>query len=445
MSFYWIHEHIRKLRSDFLGSVITHLSRSALEKAFEGFSIRHRVYHTWPLFQTFLSQVASGAGCREAVEHAINQGWLPIHTSPKTSAYCNARSRLPESPLKDIAFSSGALLEREMGDAGMFLGRKVKVIDGSSVQLPDTEQNQREYPQPNQQKPGCGFPVMYFSALMGLGSGAILDAETSGGGGYERALFRILWRSLEAGDIVLGDAGYGSYAEVAMLKQRGVDTVFRKGARRLNTRKAIRLGKDDWLVTWHRPSTPGDWVTPEELPEMMVIRAVRFRHKVKGFRSREVILYTTLLDPERYPKAKLIELYRQRWEMELRLRDIKTYMGLELLRCKTPEGCRKELWMGLLAYNLIRTVMADAAIKHKVNLARISFAGTAQRLEAFSAGYIARLDPCAAYKLLIQHIATDLLPYRPNRVEPRKRKRRPKNYRLLNKPRKLEQLCILNA
>ena len=445
MLFYWIQQHIRKLRSDFLGSVMPHLSRGELEKAFDGFTIRHRIYHTWPLFQTFLSQVASGAGCREAIGCAINQGWLPLHTSPKTSAYCNARGRLPEAPLRDIALSSGALLEREMGDAGMCLGRTVKVIDGSSVQLPDTEQNQRDYPQPNQQKPGCGFPVMYFSALMGLGSGAIIDVETSGGGGSERALFRTLWRSLEAGDIVLGDAGYGSYAEVAMLNQRGVDTVFRKGTRKFDTRGAVRLGKNDWLVIWHRPSAPGDWVDAGELPEMMVMRAVRFRHGVKGFRSREVILYTTLLDPGLYPKAKMIELYRRRWELELRLRDIKTSMGLELLRCKTPEGCRKELWMGLLAYNLIRTVMADAALKHKVNLGRISFAGTLQRLEAFGAGYIARLDPCAAYKLLIQHIAADLLPYRPNRVEPRKKKRREKNYRRLNKPRQTERLLLLKS
>jgi len=443
MLFYWIQQHIRKLRSDFLGSVMPHLSRSALEEAFDGFTIRHRVYHTWPLFQTFLSQVASGAGCREAIECAINQGWLPLHASPKTSAYCNARSRLPEAPLKDIALSSGALLERGMGDGGMFLGRTVKVIDGSSVQLPDTEQNQREYPQPNQQKPGCGFPVMFLSALMGLASGAILDAEVCGGSGHERTSFRTLWRSLEAGDIVLGDAGYGSYAEVAMLEQRGVDTLFRKGARKLDTRGAVRLSKDDWLVIWHCPPTPGDWVTVEELPEMMVMRAVRFRHRVKGFRSREVILYTTLVDPERYPKAKLIELYRRRWEMELRLRDIKTYMGLELLRCKTPGRCRKELWMGLLAYNLIRTVMADAALKHKVNLTRISFAGTVQRLEAFGAGYIARHDPYAAYQLLLQRIAIDLLPYRPDRIEPRKKKRREKNYRKLNKPRQTERLLLL--
>lgn len=223
MQFYWIITQIRKFRKGFLGCVLSLLDRDAVEGAFDGFTTRNRIYHTWALFQTFLSQVAMDGGCREAIEVGVNQGWLPVHTSPKTSAYCNARSRFPEAPLRGLAFSLGHSLEGAAGDEGLFCGRRVRVIDGTSVQLPDTASNQREYPQPNQQKPGCGFPVMYISVLMGLGSGAIIDAETIGGSGYERANFRTLWRSLEAGDIVLGDAGYGSYAEVAMLRERGVE------------------------------------------------------------------------------------------------------------------------------------------------------------------------------------------------------------------------------
>jgi len=443
MQFYWIITQIRKFRKGFLGCVLSLLDRDAVEGAFDGFTTRNRIYHTWALFQTFLSQVAMDGGCREAIEVGVNQGWLPVHTSPKTSAYCNARSRFPEAPLRGLAFSLGHSLEGAAGDEGLFCGRRVRVIDGTSVQLPDTAPNQREYPQPNQQKPGCGFPVMYISVLMGLGSGAIIDAETIGGSGYERANFRTLWRSLEAGDIVLGDAGYGSYAEVAMLRERGVDAVFRQGQRRLDTGNGIRVGKNDWLIVWDRPVTTGDWIDVAELPERMVIRAIRFKHEVKGFRSKDVIIYTTLLDPERYPKAKLIKLYRRRWEMELRFRDIKTTMGLEILKCKTPGGCRKELWMGLLAYNLIRAVMAHAALERKVRLSKISFAGTVQRLTAFAAGYLVREDPGAAYDLLIQHLVDDLLIHRPNRIEPRKRKRRPKNYRLLTTPRNIEHSCLL--
>ena len=443
MQFYWIITQMRKFRKGFLGCVLSHLDRGSVEVAFEGFTTRNRIYHTWALFQTFLSQVAVGGGCREAIEVGVNQGWLPVHTSPKTSAYCNSRSRFPEAPLKGLAFSLGHSLEGAAEDEGLFCGRRVRVIDGTSVQLPDTGPNQREYPQPNQQKPGCGFPVMYISVLMGLGSGAIIDAETSGGSGYERSNFRTLWRSLEAGDIVLGDAGYGSYAEVAMLGERGVDTVFRQGQRKLDTGNGIRLGKNDWLIVWDRPVTTGDWIDVAELPERMVIRAIRFNHKVKGFRSKDVTIYTTLLDPGRYPKAELIKLYRRRWEMELRFRDIKTTMGLEMLKCKTPDGCRKELWMGLLAYNLIRAVMAHAALERKVRLSKISFAGAVQRLTAFASGDLVRNDPIIAFSLLIQHLVVDLLPHRPNRIEPRKRKRRPKNYRLLTVSRNIERSCLL--
>jgi hypothetical protein len=443
MQFYWIIAQMRKFRKDFLGCVLPCLERGAVEGTFDGFTTRNRIYHTWALFQTFLSQVAMGGGCREAIEVGVNQGWLPVHTSPKTSAYCNARSRFPEAPLKGLAFSLGHSLERAAADEWLFCGRQVKVIDGTSVQLPDTGPNQSEYPQPNQQKPGCGFPVMYISVLMGLGSGAIIDAETSGGSGYERSNFRTLWRSLEAGDIVLGDAGYGSYAEVAMLGERGVDAVFRQSQRKPDTLNGIRLGRNDWLVIWNRPATAGGWVDVFELPERMVIRAIRFQHKVKGFRSKDVTIYTTLLDPKRYPKAELIKLYRRRWEMELRFRDIKTTMGLEMLKCKTPDGCRKELWMGLLAYNLVRSVMANAALERNVRLSRISFAGAAQRLTAFASGYLVREDTTAAYNLLIKHLVDDLLPHRPNRVEPRKRKRRPKNYRLLTVPRNIEHSCLL--
>jgi len=443
MQFYWIITQMRKFRRGFLGCVLPHLERCVVEKAFAGFTTRNRIYHTWPLFQTFLSQVAVGGGCREAIEVGVNHGWLPVHTSPKTSAYCNARTRFPEAPLKGLAFSLGASLEMAAGDEGLFCGHRVRVIDGTSVQLPDTAPNQHEYPQPNQQKPGCGFPVMYISVLMGLGTGAIIDAETSGGSGYERSNFRTLWRSLKAGDIVLGDAGYGSYAEVAMLRERGIDAVFRQGQRKLDTGGGIRLGKNDWLIIWSRPVKTGDWIDAAELPERLVIRAIRFNHEIKGFRSKDVTIYTTLLDPGRYPKAELVKLYRRRWEMELRFRDIKTTMGLEMLKCKTPDGCRKELWMGLLAYNLIRTVMAQAASERKVHLSEISFAGTVQRLKAFASGSLVGDDPQAAYNLLIQHLADDLIPERPNRVEPRKKKKRQKNYRLLTKPRNIERSCLL--
>ena len=444
MQFYWIITQMRKLRKGFLGNVLPHLRRDMVEAAFEGFTTRHRIYDTWALFQTFLSQTAVNGGCREAIEIGVNQGWLPERTSPKTSAYCNARTRLPEAPLKSLAFSVGNSLEDGLPPEWLFCGRRVMVVDGTSVQLPDTAQNQLEYPQPEPQKPGCGFPVMYISVLMGLGSGAVIDAETSGRSGYERTLFRTLWRSLSPGDIVLGDRGYGSYAEMAMLSRLEVDTVFRQKENMLDTKTAISIGEDDWLHPWHRTATRNNWVDADELPEMMVIRAIRFKVEVKGVRAKTVVLFTTLVNPELHSKAELIKLYKKRWEMELRFRDIKTTMGFDMLKCKTPEGCRKELWMALLAYNLIRSVMADAALKYKSRLDRISFAGAVQRLKAFAAGYLVRENPTEAYSLLIKHLAEDLVPHRPNRIEPRRIKRRPKNCNYLTIPRQTGRLYPIN-
>jgi hypothetical protein len=328
----------------------------------------------------------------------------------------------------------GAALEAEASKKWPALGRPVKVVDGTAVRLPDSDANQRAYPQPSGQKPGCGFPVMYLCALMGLASGAILDVAT-GTAGKEHPLFRRLWRSVREGDILLADAGLCSYAEIALLLQAGVDCLVRLCRRKLDPRHARRIGKGDWLTQWQRPREPGKWVLPSQLPQSLVMRIVRFRVQVKGFRSREVTLATTLLDAKRYPKRQLVKLYRRRWEMELRLRDIKTTMGLEVLRCKSPCGSRKELWMGLIAYNMIRTVMIDAARRGRLIPARISFAGTVQRLAEVACGRLMEQSPQVAYCVLLDHLAQDRLPRRANRVEPRKIKLRPKQYSRLTEPR----------
>lgn len=441
---HWIAEEVQKLRSRFLGTVLPAVTEQEVEQAFRGFRVRRRVYDAWSLFRVFLAQVSAGDSCRAAVELGIQQEWLGSGTCVNTSAYCNARAQLPEEPLRRLAFSVGRALSGQ-AEQELWRSRRVKVADGTSFQLPDTLQNQAEYPQPEEQSEGCGFPVMHACALMCLSTGAILDVETCGGSGHERKLFRALWRSLERGDVVLGDAGFGSYAEMAQLQQLGVDCVFRKQQGKLGIEKGQRLGSEDWLVTWECPREPGAWVDRSSLPETLRVRVIRFGCPVKGFRSQEVVLVTTLLDPKLYPKRKLMELYRRRWEMELRFRDIKTTMGLEMLSCKTPAGCRKELWMGLVAYNLIRTVMVDAARRWRVRVSRISFAGTVQRLIQFGHGNLAAGNPRAAYRLLLEHLRADLLPHRPNRVEPRKRKRRSNGYSLLTVPRHVARLRLLEA
>jgi len=432
----WIIEKVAECKSRFAESVLERVSQQAVEQALAGFTVRHRIWDAWVLVRTFLCQMAWGMSCREAAERAIQQGWVPAETSPRNAGYCEARGRLPEGPLRVLALSAGEALEEEARRAERWPPRPVKVVDGTSLRLgSDTPANQKAYPQPPGQKPGCGFPVMYVCALMGLAGGAILDAVTGGGAGNERAQFRQLWRSLREGDIVLADAGFGSFAEVWALLCRGVDTVVRLGKRNARAGRIERLGRDDWLVEWPRPKKPGRWMDCTALPQKLVMRVIEFDLSRRGFRTQHVALATTLLEADLYPKRMLIRLYRRRWEMELRLRDIKTTMGLEELRCKSPEGCRKELWMGLMAYNLIRTVMVDAARTARLSVARISLAGTLQRMRQFGVGCLLNASPREGYRLLLEHLAKDRLPVRPNRREPRAVKRRPKGYQLLTAPR----------
>ena len=446
MQFYWILVEVRNLQRGFLQSVLPLVERGAIEEVLAGFSTRKRVYHAWPLFVMFLCQVAGGESCRKEIAEAIGKGLIPLNTDEKTASYCNARKRLPEEPLRELAFKVGAALSEKARKSELFFGRRVKVVDGSSTQLPDTMANQAEYPQPGRQKEGCGIPVMYFSALMDLATGAIIKVATGAREGCERGLFRTFALSFEKSDVILGDALYMSFADIALLMKRNVDCVFRWNNRRhhrMNT--AVRLGADDWLETWEKPMNTGDWIDPSELPDTITVRVVRFQCLIDGFRSKTIELVTTLTDPKLYPREKLMELYARRWEMELRLDDIKTTMKLGQLTCKTPDRCRKELWMGLLAYNLIRTVMFHAARKANIPLARISFAGTRDRIDAFSNSTYAIEDPKRIYNLLLTHVASDQVPSRPNRVEPRAVKRRWTRHSLLTVPRNSARAALLRA
>lgn len=442
MIFYNLIKQIYTIKETKITSAIESLDEEHVEELFGWIRQRKRIFHARPLIQLYLAQVASGDTDRGTVSKGINQGWLPINTSPTSSSYCTAKSELPEGTLKELAMRTGRRLEDCAEERWMFAGRPVKVIDGTSVQLPDTPANQREYPQPQPQKEGCGFPVMNMCVLTGLESGGVIDVETTAGTGYEHPLFRTLWRSLDPGDIVLGDAFYGSYAEVALLQEMGVDSVFRKGTKEFKPEDCVELDNGEWLYYWKRPRLPGRWIDPNELPEFIVVRVIHVVIKRKGFRSKNITIYTTLLDTEKYTTASLCELYIRRWEIELRFRDIKTTMGFEILKSKTPSGCRRELWVGLLLYNLIRTIMLDAALRYKISMSRLSYKATMDRFAGMIAGYLAHLDIKLAYDLLIRSIARDVNPDRPCRIDPRKLKRRPKNYGLLNKPRKLERRLI---
>ena len=446
MKFYRIISAISKIKREIHQDVVEKLGEARVCEAFQGFTTRERKYHAWPLFQIFLNQVASGMSCSEAIAWGIGQGLLPMRTSPKTAAYCNSKSRFPEKPIFELMRSVGAEVESHAHRNHKPFKRNVKVVDGTSVQLPDTDANQAAYPQPPGQKPGCGQPHLKICALMGLGTGAIIDCEAGAYEVHERTLFRKLWRSLDEGDIVLGDRGFGSYAEVAVLLEKKVDFVFRQRQDCLKTKEIREIGKNEWMVKWKRPLKIGDWIARCELPDQIEVRAIRFDVKVKGFRTKEIILFTSLTDRKRYPRRKLMELYYRRWEMELRIRDIKSTMALSLLRSKTPAGCLKELWMGLLAYNLVRGIMLDAALRGRMRISRISFKGTLNCIEAFAYGWFARNDPERAYLYLLDYIIRSRLPDRSGRCEPRKiKKRRHCKYSLLTTPRNIARNQVFSA
>jgi hypothetical protein len=279
--------------------------------------------------------------------------------------------------------------------------------------------------------------------LFCLNSGAILNVIWGSLHNHDLRLFRQLWDQLKAGDILLGDRAYGEYTTVAALPTRGVDVVARlHQKRKVDFRKASRLGKNDGLFVWTKGFQQSVILTPAEwtaLPAQITVRLVRFTATIRGFRSRRVTLVTTLLDPVAYPAHELAALYARRWRLELCLRDLKTTLGMEQLRCKSPEMAEKELLAYLVAHNLIRCVIAEAATQYSVDLERISFKGTVDALRQYSAAIAQARNHKMRRQLwndLLLNLARDLVPLRSNRQEPRAVKRRPKPYPLLNQPRR---------
>jgi hypothetical protein len=317
------------------------------------------------------------------------------------------------------------------------------VVDASSTQLADTKANQKSYPQHSGQKPGCGFPLMKFSVLFSLCSGAVLHVIRASARNHDLRLLWAMWEELKKGDILLGDRAYGEYTTMAALPRQGVDVVARLHQRRkVDFRKARRPGKNDGLFVWSKGCEPSDILSATEwalLPAQITVRIVRFTATIRGFRSRRVTLVSTLLDAQLYPAQELIALYVRRWRLELCLRDLKTSMGMEELRCKTPEMAEKELLAYFVAHNLARCVIAEAVARYGVDLERVSFKGTVDALRQYSDAIGKARNEKMRRQLwedLLLNLARDLVRHRPNRREPRAVKRRPKPYPLLNKPRR---------
>jgi len=397
-------------------------------------------------FWAFLAQVMSpGSPCREIVRKV--QAWhatrkLPIPSS-STGAYCQARSRLPIESLRRIQSHTATELQRGIRSDQLWLGRHVKVVDGTGVSMPDTPENQEIWPQSSNQTKGCGFPVAKLVGCFCLSSGALLDLGEGNQHIHESQLFRRQFGLFNQGDVVLTDRGFCSYSSIAELLALGVDTVMRIHHKRpIDFRKGKGLGPKDRLVTWTKPRCRPRGISKhlwDAIPKSLTLRMLHIQIEVPGFRTESIVVVTTLTDPILYPAEELAKLYFRRWSVELFFRDIKITLGMDVLRCRTPEMVRKEIALHVIAYNLLRGLMQQAAALYEVDLSRISFKGSVDALrqwtDMFNASHSKPKEQRRLFDHLLKIIAEDAVPYRPERSEPRVRKRRPKNYRLMTRPR----------
>jgi hypothetical protein len=392
----------------------------------------------------FLAQCLSrDHSCCDAVAQLIAwriaSGQAPC--SAKTGAYCTARDALPEEACRQLVRETGRQADEGTPHGWLWLGRRVVVGDGSTVTMADTPENQAEYPQMASQRPGCGFPIARIVVLFSLSVGTVLEAALGRYQGKqtgENSLLRTLHDTLRPGDVFLGDRYFSGWFDLALFQQRGVDAVLRKHQMRATDfRTGRRLGPDDHLVTWPKPQRPA-WMSHEEydsLPSEMTLREVRVRVKQRGFRTREVVVVTTLLDPEQYLVREIARLYRRRWQAELNLRSLKTVLQMDHLRCKTPHRVRNELYMHLVAYNLIRQALGAAAAAAGVEPWTVSFKGALQTLTQMLPVLHSHVSLEAWCQSVLHAMAAHAVGNRPDRFEPRVLKRRGKTYSLMIHPR----------
>lgn len=393
----------------------------------------------------FLSQCLSADhSCRDAVARLIAwrvaQGQRPC--SAETGAYCTARGNLPEEAVHELVRDTGMETDDLADEGWLWQGRRVRVVDGSTITMPDTPANQAAYPQQENQKPGCGFPIARIVVVFSLAVGTVLDAaigKYQGKQTGENSLFRTLYDVLTEGDVVLADRYFSGWFDIALPLARGVDVVVRKHQlRHTDFRTGQRLGKDDQLVSWRKPQRP-TWMSREQYAELaaeLTLREVRIHVAQKGFRTRWLVVVTTLVDAEAYPPEAIALLYRQRWQAELHLRSLKTVLQMDHLRCKTPQRARNEFYTHLLGYNLLRAVMATAAFQADRSPWQISFKGTLQTLKEFLPILLTSVPSELWCDALLTAVATHVVGNRPDRFEPRLVKRRPKPYKHLREPRR---------
>lgn len=396
---------------------------------------RERLYPPTVVLSMFMRQVLEAdSSCQKAVNgwavQRVADGLRPC--SVRTGGYCRARQRLPLEMVSTLARETGRLLREKALKQWLWRGRTVKLVDGTGISMPDTPENQEHYPQPSTQAPGVGFPLARLVMVICLATGAAQDMAVgphSGKGSGELGLVRSLLQGFSKGDVMLADALYCNYWLIAMQMAKAVDVLFEQnGARTTDFRRGQSLGTRDHLVRWPKPATRPDWMTAEQyagFPDEITVREVKVEHQV---------LVTTLLDHRKVTKNDLSALYARRWNVELDLRNLKTTMGMDVLSCQTPQMNEKQLWVHLLAYNVIRLLMAQAACSAGVDPRDLSFKHTVQLWSEWGSRGLSATKDCS---LLFTLIAQCRVGNRPGRIEPRMRKRRPKPYPWLKVPRAL--------
>ena len=400
-----------------------------------GAGSRQRELPRVTVFWAFLGQVLlRGASCRWALTRvqadAVGRGHQPPGDS--TGAYCQARSALPLAWLQALFGALSRWFERRT--TGQWRGRTVRLIDATGFSMSDTDQNRRRWPYAAGQKPGCGFPTGKLVGLFCLHTGRLLAFAQGAWKAHDLPLARKLLHGLRAGEVLVADRAYCGWLFLAQLLRQKTDFVIRLHQARLVRSRHYRSWREDWKKPQRpRGQSRRSWL---KQPEELAVRLVRFRVQVRGFRTRSVIVVTSLLDEEAFPDSAIAELYGLRWQIELHYRQIKTNLALDVLRGRSPQMIERELWMHALAYNLVRALLLETALAHAVPVERLSFKGTLDALQAWAERALtSRRHRRHARRALFARLAADQVPLRPGRHEPRARKRRTKDYQLLSRPR----------
>lgn len=432
----------------------THIQTACDELGVDFATEDHHVWTPALTLWTFLTQCLSDSkSCAAAVARAlvlrVSLGLSPC--SEGTGAYCKARAKLPVALLCRLATQLGDQLERQAAKDWQWKGRRVLLGDGTTLSGPDTPENQAAYPQHKNQKRGLGFPLIRMVVLLGFATGALVGAAIGPGKGKEAgemALLRELLDRFRTGDVFVADRAYCSYWLLAALSARGVDVAIRlHQSRHYDFSTGTRRGDDDHVVTWTRPARP-EWMdkaTYHATPKSLTVREVRFRVDRPGYRTREIVVATTLSDAAAYTREDIAELYHHRWRVELSIRDIKQTLGMDVLRGKTPEMLRREIWCHLLAYNLVRQVITQAACVRKRSPRQISMAGARQMLDAFRVTLSVGEGEAWSQKVgaLLHAVGGRRVGRRPGRCEPREVKRRPKVYKRMTRPRATGRAALI--